>query len=39
MRHSATPRTNRKTEADVEAITALAQAILKREWHRVKAGT
>ena len=28
-----------ETEADVEAITALAQAILKREWHRVKAGT
>lgn len=34
-----TKRTNRKTEADVEAITALAQAILRREWHRVKAGT
>ena len=28
-----------ETEADVEAITALAQAILKREWHRVKSGT
>jgi hypothetical protein len=28
-----------ETGADVEAITALAQAILKREWHRVKAGT
>jgi hypothetical protein len=26
-------------EADVETITALAQPILKREWHRVKAGT
>ena len=26
------------TEADVEAITRLAQAILKREWQRVKLG-
>ena len=28
-----------ETEADIETITALAQAILKREWQRVKAGT
>jgi len=28
-----------ETEADIETITALAQAILKREWLRVKAGT
>ncbi len=27
------------TEADVETITKLAQAILKREWQRVKQGT
>jgi hypothetical protein len=27
------------TEADIEAITKLAQAILKREWMRVKHGT
>jgi hypothetical protein len=27
------------TQADIEAITAQAQAILKREWHRVKLGT
>ena len=26
-------------EADVEAITRLSQAILKREWQRVKLGT
>ena len=28
-----------ESAADIEAITALAQAILKREWRRVKAGT
>jgi hypothetical protein len=28
-----------ETEADIEAITKLAQAILKREWLRVKHGT
>jgi hypothetical protein len=28
-----------ETEQDVEAITALSQPILKREWQRVKAGT
>jgi len=28
-----------ETEADIEAITTLAQAILKREWLRVKHGT
>jgi hypothetical protein len=28
-----------ETEADIEAITKLAQAILKREWMRVKHGT
>ena len=28
-----------ETQADIETITALAQAILKREWQRVKAGT
>lgn len=27
-----------ETEADVEAITALAQSILQREWQRVKLG-
>ena len=27
-----------QTEADVETITRLAQAILKREWQRVKRG-
>jgi hypothetical protein len=27
-----------ETEADVEAVTRLAQAILKREWQRVKRG-
>jgi len=27
------------TQADIEAIMAQAQAILKREWHRVKLGT
>ncbi|MCI0585791.1 MAG: hypothetical protein L0323_03000 [Planctomycetes bacterium] len=28
-----------ETERDVEAITALSQPILKREWQRVKQGT
>ena len=28
-----------ETEADIETITKLAQAILKREWQRVKHGT
>ena len=28
-----------ETEADIETITKLAQAILKREWMRVKHGT
>lgn len=28
-----------ETEADIESITRLAQAILKREWRRVKSGT
>ncbi len=28
-----------ETEQDVEAITALSQPILKREWQRVKRGT
>lgn len=27
------------TEADIEAITTLAQTVLKREWRRVKRGT
>jgi hypothetical protein len=27
-----------ETEADIERITALSQAILKREWERVKRG-
>lgn len=27
------------TDADIEAITTLAQSILKREWQRVKVGT
>lgn len=29
----------RRTARNGEAITALAQAILKREWRRVKGGT
>jgi len=28
-----------ENEADIETITAQAQANLKREWQRVKAGT
>jgi hypothetical protein len=28
-----------ETEADVESIARLGQAILKREWQRVKRGT
>ena len=28
-----------ETEADIRAIVSLAQAILKREWQRVKQGT